>query len=72
MKVTADTTDEEVLAAPRGYGPFYAKTAARFRPELIAKYGPEQGAKVRFAEAYEICEYSGAMTEAVRNLLNSL
>lgn len=72
QKVTEATTDEEVLAAPRGYGPFYAKTAARFRQELIAKYGPERGAQIRFAEAYEICEYSGAMTEAVRALLSSL
>ena len=72
MDVHAPATDEEIQAATRGRGVAYAKTAARFRQELIAKYGPEQGAKVRFAEAYEICEYSGAITEAVRTLLESL
>ncbi len=31
--------------------------AASFRPSLIQWYGPERGEKVRFAEAFEICEY---------------
>lgn len=30
---------------------------ARFRKELIAKYGQERGSKVRYAEAFELCEY---------------
>lgn len=67
--VTAGATDAEVMAAPRGYGPIYARTAARFRQELIAKYGPETGKTIRFAEAYELCEYSGPMTDDVHRLL---
>lgn len=63
MEITEDTTDAEVLAAPRGYAVRYAKVAARFRKELIAKYGEERGSKVRFAEAYEICEYGEPMTD---------
>ena len=63
MEVTADTTDEEVMNAKRGYAPRYAKIAARFRKELIKKYGEEKGSKVRFAEAYELCEYGKQITE---------
>jgi len=69
MDVTADTTDEEVLAAPRGYAPRFAKTAARFRKELIEKYGEEKGSRVRFAEAYEICEYGNPMTDEMKKEL---
>ena len=57
MEITEDTTDEEILAAKHGYAARYAKTAARFRKELIARYGQERGSKVRYAEAYELCEY---------------
>ena len=57
MNITSDTTDEEVMAAERGYAVRYAKTAARFRRELIEHYGEERGSKVRFAEAFELCEY---------------
>lgn len=57
MEITADTTDEEVMNGPRGYAVRYAKTAARFRKELIAKYGEERGSKVRYAEAFELSEY---------------
>ncbi len=31
--------------------------ADRFRPALLKWYGPEKGAAVKFAEAFEICEY---------------
>ena len=57
MNITADTTDEEVMAAKRGYAVRYAKTAARFRDELIKKYGAQRGSRVRYAEAYQLCEY---------------
>ena len=57
MNITADTTDEQVMAAGRGYAVRYAKTAARFRKQLIEKYGEERGAKVRYAEAFQLCEY---------------
>jgi len=35
----------------------FAYTADRFRKGLIKWYGEEQGRKIRYAEAFEICEY---------------
>lgn len=72
MEVTDDTTDEEVMAFPRGYMVRFAKTAARFRKELIAKYGKEKGSKVRFAEAYEVCEYGKPLDGETEELFKSL
>ena len=66
MKITPDTTDKEVMAATRGYAVDYAKVAARFRKELIAKYGKKRGKKIRYAEAYELCEYGAPLTEALK------
>ena len=57
MEITEDTTDEEVMAVARGYAVRFAKTAARFRRELIERYGEERGSRVRYAEAFELCEY---------------
>ena len=57
MDITADTTDAEVMAGGRGYAVRFAKTAARFRRELIEKYGAERGSRTRYAEAFELCEY---------------
>ena len=58
MEITDITTDAEILASKsRGYLVKYAKTAARFRAELIAKYGPDKGARIRYAEAFELSEY---------------
>lgn len=69
MEITRETTDDQVLAATRGYAVRFAKTAARFRKELIGKYGPERGAKVRFAEAFEICPYGQPLTEELKSIL---
>ena len=69
MEVTEDTTDEEVMNFPRGYIVKYAKTAARFRRELIERYGEEKGSKIRFAESYEICEYG---TQPSKELIEDL
>ena len=66
MNITADTTDEEVMAHTRGYAVRYAKTAARFRKELIEKYGQEKGSKVRYAEAFEVSEYGTPLTEELK------
>ncbi len=71
MDITEDTTDEEVMAAKRGYLVRYAKTAARFRNELIKKYGQKRGSKVRFAEAYEVCEYGDPLTDEMKEQLFS-
>jgi LmbE family N-acetylglucosaminyl deacetylase len=35
----------------------FAGRADRFRPELVKAYGKEKGRKVRYAEAFEVCEY---------------
>jgi LmbE family N-acetylglucosaminyl deacetylase len=35
----------------------FASTADRFRKRLVETYGPERGAQVKYAEAFEICEY---------------
>lgn len=37
------------------------KVANRFRAELIATYGPERGAQIEFAEAFEGCEYGSPL-----------
>ena len=41
----------------------FARTADRFRDRLIALYGEEIGSKVRYAEAFEICEYGRQPSE---------
>jgi LmbE family N-acetylglucosaminyl deacetylase len=35
----------------------FAATADRFRARLVARYGQEKGAAVKYAEAFEVCEY---------------
>lgn len=57
MNITTKTTDEEIMAAPRGYAVRFAKVAARFRKELIKRYGKEKGGKIRYAEAFQLSEY---------------
>ena len=37
--------------------PYYSETAKRFRAALIQHYGKERAEQVKFAEAFEICEY---------------
>ena len=69
MEITSDTTDAEVMAASRGYAVRFAKTAARFRRELIEKYGEEKGAKVRYAEAFELSEYGRQPDKALADAL---
>ena len=71
MNITEATTDEEVMAATRGYSVRFAKTAARFRKQLIEQYDKERGEKIRYAEAYEVCEYGEPYTGAVKELLES-
>jgi hypothetical protein len=69
MDTTKKYTDKEIMALKRGYAVRYAKTAARFRKELIKTYGKKRGSKIRFAEAYQICEYGSPMTEEIRKIL---
>ena len=44
----------------------------RFRKELIEQYGQERGSKIRYAEAYEVCEYGSPMPEEMKQELLSL
>lgn len=62
-------TDEEVMKTKHGYAVRFAKTAARFRKELIEKYGEEKGSEIRFAEAFELCPYGEPMSEEMKKLL---
>lgn len=55
------------------YERFNGPLADRFRAQLIATYGPERGAKIRFIEAFEGCEYGTPLTAAnVRELFPML
>jgi LmbE family N-acetylglucosaminyl deacetylase len=40
-----------------GFRSRFAAVANRYRDKLVELYGEEQGKKVRYAEAFEICEY---------------
>jgi len=71
MNITETTTDEEVMAAKRGYSVLFAKTATRFRKQLIEQYGQERGSRIRYAEAYEVSEYGEPLAGAVKELLES-
>jgi LmbE family N-acetylglucosaminyl deacetylase len=43
--------------------------ADRYRSQLLATYGPERGARVEWAEAYEISEYAAPLTPELRRRL---
>jgi N-acetylglucosamine malate deacetylase 1 len=43
--------------------------ADRCRDLLVQRYGPERGAKVEYAEAFEACEYGAALDDAARERL---
>ena len=40
-----------------------ADVADRYRPRLIQRYGEKRGRKVRYAEAFEACEYGAALDD---------
>jgi LmbE family N-acetylglucosaminyl deacetylase len=40
-----------------GFRRRFAEIADRYRAKLLELYGPQEGGKVRYAEAFEICEY---------------
>ena len=42
------------------------RDADRFRSQLIATYGAERGAKVTYAEAFEVCELGAPLTPVAR------
>jgi LmbE family N-acetylglucosaminyl deacetylase len=68
MDTSRFLSDEEVMSINNhGYAVRFAKTAARFRAELIKKYGEERGSQIRYAEAFEISEYGRPLTEEMKS-----
>jgi len=55
-KTDAERAERRVLVA-EGFRSRFASIANRYRGKLIELYGEEQGKQVRYAEAFEICEY---------------
>jgi LmbE family N-acetylglucosaminyl deacetylase len=53
------------------WAPRSAEVADRFRAKLVKRYGARKGRAVRYAEAFEVCEYGGKPTaDVVRGLFN--
>jgi len=46
-----------------------ARTAQLCREKLVARYGAERGGAVKYAEAFELCEYGGKLTEQLEERL---
>ena len=47
----------------------FSETADRFRDKLIELYGEDRGGRVRYAEAFEVCEYGTSLTAERMELL---
>ena len=47
-----------------GFERRYRGQAQRFRDKLVEFYGPEKGAAIQHAEAFEICEYGSRPDKA--------
>ncbi len=48
----------------KGLARRYAAAADRFRGTLVKFYGEEQGRKIRYAQAFEVCEYGRRPSQA--------
>ena len=72
MDINKWYSDEEIMSMYVSRGVRFARPAARFRNKLIEEYGEEKGSKVRFAEAFQVCEYGSPMTDDVRKEFLSL
>lgn len=48
-----------------------ASNADRHRQDLMNKYGPENGAKIKYAEFFELCEYGSVLTAEELNAILS-
>ncbi len=51
------------------YAPVSAAVADRYRLQLVELYGATRGERVRYAEAFEICEYGAPLTPELRRRL---
>ena len=63
----SDEARREWLAEDRLPG--FAENADRFRDELTERYGEERGREIKYAEAFEHCEYGGQLTDENRDVL---
>ena len=55
------------------WAPRYAAVADRFRSQLVERYGQAKGEKVRYAEAFEGCEYGAPLdAEAIERFFGGL
>jgi LmbE family N-acetylglucosaminyl deacetylase len=59
-QVPADDDDRRKLLEEQ-YDPVWRNIADLYRERLIKLYGPEKGRAIKYAEAYEICEYGSAL-----------
>ena len=68
-----DQVPDDAAARRDWMGEWYRRRieprADRFRDQLIATYGKEEGGRVRFVEAFEPCEYGSPLTEENRRKL---
>lgn len=73
--VDAATRKERLAAIPKDaagrrayaekrFGASAAAVAGKYRAELAKRYGPDRAATVKYAEAFEICEYGRRPNEA--------
>ncbi len=53
----ADTRNKREHDVRDSFGRRFAGTADRFREKLLELYGSERGQQIKYAEAFEICEY---------------
>ncbi len=69
-EVTADTSDATVKNMSKfGLARRFALPAAKFRKQLIKRYGKKDGKKIRFAEAFEVSEYGAPLTAEIAEKL---
>ena len=64
--IDEQTDDADILAKKFwGRNQHFAMTAARFRKQLVERYG-ENGNRIVFAEAFAACEYGSPLTEEMK------
>ncbi len=47
----------------------FQETADRYRSQLVTQYGRARGGKIKYAEAFEVCEYGAPLTPEYRRRL---
>ncbi len=67
-EVPADPDARKAWLRQRREAQMRAETE-RYRDALIARYGPERGARIQYAEAFEACEYGSPLTAEARERL---